>query len=95
MEFKSPKIDEYIENLKIMEPDSALAKAQHDPGICPHCGEVRSVFYIFVQVNLCQKLLFLHQLTHNITTDCSLNLQIQYMKIASSEHVMYWDPLCT
>jgi len=39
MEFKSPKIDEYIENLKIMEPDSALAKAQHDPGICPHCGE--------------------------------------------------------
>ena len=45
MEFKSPKIDEYIENLKIMEPDSALAKAQHDPGICPHCGEVRSVFF--------------------------------------------------
>ena len=26
-----------------------------------------------VQVNLCQKLLFLHQLTHNMTTDCSLN----------------------
>ena len=25
------------------------------------------------QVNLCQKLLFLHQLTHNMTTDCSLN----------------------
>ena len=24
-----------------------------------------------VQVNLCQKLLFLHQLTHNMTTDCS------------------------
>ena len=29
---------------------------------------------IFIlQVNLCQKLLFLHQLTHNMTTDCSLN----------------------
>ena len=27
----------------------------------------------FIQVNLCQKLLFLHQLTHNMTTDCSLN----------------------
>ena len=27
----------------------------------------------FVQVNLCQKLLFLHQLTHNMMTDCSLN----------------------
>ena len=26
-----------------------------------------------VQVNLCQKLLFLHQLTHNMTTDCILN----------------------
>ena len=26
-----------------------------------------------VQVNLCQKLLFLHQLTHNRTTDYSLN----------------------
>ena len=26
-----------------------------------------------VQVNLCQKLLFMHQLTHNMTTDCSLN----------------------
>jgi len=24
-------------------------------------------------VNLCQKLLFLHQLTHDMTTDCSLN----------------------
>ena len=26
-----------------------------------------------LQVNLCQKLLFLNQLTHNMTTDCSLN----------------------
>ena len=26
-----------------------------------------------LQVNLCQKLLFLHQLAHNMTTDCSLN----------------------
>ena len=26
-----------------------------------------------IQVNLCQKLLFLHQLTHNMTTDCALN----------------------
>ena len=33
-----------------------------------------------VQVNLCQKLLFLHQLTHNMTTDCSL-----FMKIVSSD----------
>ena len=25
-----------------------------------------------IQVNLCQKLLFLHQLTHNMTTYCGL-----------------------
>ena len=29
-----------------------------------------------IQVNLCQKLLFLHQSTHNMTTDCSLNYKI-------------------
>ena len=26
-----------------------------------------------LMVNLCQKILFLHQLTHNMMTDCSLN----------------------
>ena len=40
-----------------------------------------------VQVHLCQKLLFLHQLTNNMTTDCSLNYKFnKYMKIPSSEH---------
>ena len=28
-----------------------------------------------IQVNLCQKHLFLHQLTHNMTTECSLNYE--------------------
>ena len=28
-----------------------------------------------VQVNICQKHLFLHQLTHNMTTGCSLNYE--------------------
>ena len=42
----------------------------------------------YVQVNLFQKHLFLHQLTHNMTKDCSLNYEFtQYMKIVSSEHV--------
>ena len=41
-----------------------------------------------LQVNLCQKLLFLHQLTHNMTTDCSL-----FMKIVSSEYPQ--NMLCT
>ena len=45
------------------------------------------ITYTFVQVNLCQKLLFLHQLTNNTTTDCSLS-----MKIISSEYLqnMFW-----
>ena len=33
-----------------------------------------------LQVNLCQKLLFLHQLTHNMTTDCSLNYMFNSWK---------------
>ena len=35
---------------------------------------------IRIQVNLCQKLLFLHQLTHNMTTDCSLNYKFNTWK---------------
>ena len=34
----------------------------------------------FVQVNLCQKLFFLHQLTHTMTTDCSLNYKFNTWK---------------
>ena len=33
-----------------------------------------------LQVNLCQKLLFLHQTTHNMTTDCSLNYKLNTWK---------------
>ena len=45
-----------------------------------------------VQVNLCQKLLFLHQLTHNMTTDCSLNYKFNTWKLQAQtwgEHVVY------
>ena len=38
-------------------------------------------YFIFIQVNLFQKHLFLPQLTHNMTKDYSLN--------PSSEHVVY------
>ena len=41
-----------------------------------------------VQVNLCQKLLVLHHLTHNMMPDCSL-----FMKIVSSENLQ--NMLCT
>ena len=49
-----------------------------------------------IQVNLCQKHSFLHQLTHNMTTDCSLNykfstrkLQVQYM-LCTSNWFLFW-----
>ena len=45
-----------------------------------------------LQVNLCQKLLFLHQLTHNMTTDCSLNYKCNTWKFQAQtwgEHVVY------
>jgi hypothetical protein len=41
-----------------------------------------------VQVNLCQKLFFLHQLTHNMTTDCSLNYHEKYKRRTWAEHVL-------
>ena len=46
----------------------------------------------FIQVNLCQKLLFLHELTHNMTTDCSLNYKFNTWKFQAQtwgEHVVY------
>ena len=46
--------------------------------------------WLCVQVNLFQKPLFLHQLTHNMTRDCSLN----FPKNTSSEHVVYKNCFC-
>ena len=43
----------------------------------------------FLQVNLFQKRSFLHQLTHNMTTDCSLNYEF------STRKIQVQDMLCT
>ena len=52
-------------------------------------------FYVWIQVNLFQKHLFLHQLTPNMTKDCSLIYYlVQYMKTTSSEHVVYINCFC-
>ena len=43
-------------------------------------------------VNLCQKLLFLHQLAHNMKTDCLLNYKFNTWKFQAQtrgEHVVY------
>ena len=42
-----------------------------------------------LQVNICQKLLFLPLLTHIMTTDCSLNYHEKYKLSTSGEHVVY------
>ena len=45
-----------------------------------------------IQVNLCQKFWFLHQLTHNMTTDCSLNYKFNTWKFQAQtwgEHIVY------
>ena len=49
-------------------------------------------YYYYLQVNLCQKLLFLHQLTHNITKDCSLNYKksTSYALIVHTIFVLFW-----
>ena len=56
----------------------------------------RKLSYI-VQVNLCQKLLFLPQLTHNMTTDCSMiyefstwKFQAQKMSRTCSVHKLFF-----
>ena len=41
---------------------------------------LRLFFSTSIQVNLCQKLLFLHQLTHNVKTDCLLNYKFNTLK---------------
>ena len=53
---------------------------------------LKSIEKFIVQVNLCQKLLFLHQLTHNMTTDFSLNYKFNTWKFQAQtwgEHVVY------
>ena len=53
--------------------------------------------FLHVQVNLCQKCLFSHQLTHNMTKDCSLiyqfstwKLQAQNMVRTCCVHKLFW-----
>ena len=48
-----------------------------------------------VQENLCQKLLFLHQLTHNMTADCSLNYHFSTWKFQAPWGEHEKNMLCT
>ena len=46
-----------------------------------------------IQVNLCQKLLFLHQLTHNMMADCSLNCKNNFCTQHFLPHVLQKEEL--
>ena len=56
----------------ILGPDGAMLK---------ECRGLDQNYSYTVQANLCQKLLFLHQLTHNMTTDCSLDYKFSTCKL--------------
>ena len=65
-----------------------------------HIEAKLSYAYCFVQVNLFQKHFFLHQLTHNLTKDCSWIYQFRTWKLQTTQFVyttcsefvvfMYW-----
>ena len=50
--------------------------------------------YVQVQVNLCQKLLFLHQLTHNMTADCSMNYHVLNLQFNKKSVIILWVGWC-
>ena len=47
-------------------------------------------FQSFLQVNLFQKPSFLHQLTHNMTRDCSLNSPEKYKFRTCCVQILFW-----
>ena len=47
-----------------------------------------------IQVNLFQKHFFLHQLTQNMTIDCSWNYLEKYKRRTWAEHVILWVNWC-
>ena len=57
----------------------------------------KTVVKTVIQVNLSQKLLFLHQLTHNMTTDCSWNYHEKYKRRTLAESLSalsFFDIFC-
>ena len=69
-----------------------LKKNLLNKSVSPISSELSTISPFSVQVNLCQKLLLLQQLTNNMTTDCSLNYKLNSWKCQAQtwgEHVVY------
>ena len=61
-----------------------------------HFWSRQNLFWLYnVQVNLCQKLLFLNQLTHNMTTDCWWSYHEKYKRRTWTENVLPMFCTCT
>ena len=75
------KVEQNLDIKVELKHDPGITFTCHEDKVETNPGKANSVtsLEVFdqqrqnVQVNLCQKLLLLHQLTHNLTTDCSLN----------------------
>ena len=75
------KVEQNLDIKVELKHDPGITFTCHEDKVETNPGKANSVtsLEVFdqqrqnVQVNLCQKLLLLHQLTHNMTTDCSLN----------------------
>ena len=61
-------------NFALVKDSSFLNISQLEGSFIYYVWDFFMKYKLFpLQVNLCHKLLFLHQLTNNMTTDCSLN----------------------
>ena len=65
---------------KIISKVKIMKKYKYIDEISSSGLERREKKIVGIQVNLCQKLLFLHLLTHNMTTDCSWNYHRNYKR---------------
>ena len=83
---------------EVLRISSSFNQSQHDAAIeiakqhCDWMKDKKKDVISDVQINFCQKLLFLYQLTHNMKTDCSLNYKFNTWKFQAQtwgEHVVY------
>ena len=76
-----------------MDDTTNVEIVDQDPNVVLFAGDgdvVECPDEIIITGKSFSEALFLIQLTHNMTKDCSLNYKFStYMKIASSEHVVY------
>ena len=86
---------DFLEKEIISFPQILLSREKLRPKKFEQC--CKNSILDLVQVNLCQNLLFLHQITHNMTKDCSLIYQFSTWKLQAQNtgrtccvHKLFW-----